>query len=93
MDEKIKEIEKGRRNGYFGEYSVEIEYLLFKIEELEERIQSAEATRDDALAYAKMYKDKAKRLEEGINHIWTIASEMNDINPVQFIRNCQERLE
>ena len=36
------------------------------IKELEERVELAEATRDDALAYAKMFKEKVKELEEGI---------------------------
>ena len=35
-----------------------------RIKKLEERVELAEATRDDALAYAKMYKEKVKELEK-----------------------------
>ena len=40
-----------------------------KIEELKKTIKLAEATRDDALGYAKMHKAKAEELTEGIEEL------------------------
>jgi len=40
-----------------------VDYLLSRIKELEERIELAEATRDDALGYAKGYRIRAEELE------------------------------
>jgi len=42
---------------------------LDKVKELEERIQLAEATRDDALAYVKGCKENIKELEEELGRI------------------------
>jgi hypothetical protein len=52
-----------------GEYSDSVIKNTAKIKELEERIELAEVTRDDALAYAKMYKGRMKELEEGIEGV------------------------
>ena len=49
-----------------GDWKREREYLLSKCKELEERIELAEATRDDALASSRMYQKRIKELEEQV---------------------------
>ncbi len=71
MDERVKDLdsriwtltmkeikERHRGAGSVGWCKAAIAYLLLRIEELGERIELAEATRDDALAYVKMFKEK-----------------------------------
>ncbi len=80
MDEKIREIKKDiGPHSYLNSFKA-IEYIRYLISEnkkLEERIELAETTRDDALAYAKMHKEKVKKLEERIEKVidWSTSPE------------------
>jgi len=69
MDEKMKGIEEKvnhptKRYLYGGSFrdwkdaDGDVKYLFSRVKELEERIQLAEATREDALAHAKGYKSE-----------------------------------
>jgi len=66
-EEIEKDLERMKKFGNYPENNCECNActltrlttsLLSECERLEERIKLAEATRDDALAYAKMFKEK-----------------------------------
>ncbi len=59
---RLYDLELGRSNKAENQHFIAIQ----KVDELERRIQLAEATRDDALAYAKMYKAKINKLETAL---------------------------
>ena len=69
MDEEVRRIkEKWDKSGSIYDRSVteaqvNIWTLLSRLKELEERIELAEATRDDALAHAKMFKGGVEELK------------------------------
>ena len=53
------------------------------IKELKERIELVEATREDALGYAKMYKTRVKELEEGIEK-WLRGGSLEEDDCIYF---------
>lgn len=59
--------------------------LVSRVKGLEDKIELAEATRDDALAYARMYMGRVEELEEGIEkhkrygEHWSIDEELYEL--------------
>jgi hypothetical protein len=101
MDEKIKEIVLAFKhqkfsgiivNGFLIEEGEVIDYIKnqeTRIKELGERVELAEATRDDALAYAKMYKERVKELENELSRIAQVMCGKNKFpgDLAQYVRN------
>jgi hypothetical protein len=64
--------------------------------ELEELIKLAETTRDDALGYAKMYKDKVKELEQNLDREITYKDALEqaeaEVKELEEVEQERERL-
>jgi hypothetical protein len=104
MDEKMKEIEtswpylfpldktKGELSDCVIKANHHIKYLLLRIKELEERAELAEATRDDALAYVKMYEARVRELEGGLKDIINFSSNYSVFARVADMRDELKKL-